>query len=191
MQPVTAMKSISYGDPSFTFHASDTYEFSLILAQSTRQNHFDGRISYDPRSISDLISLVWSLSDPSMRIPTDGTPLSRNTLLSRIFNKRLDELVKPDERPPSFALERWGLDQRAGMHALLQVVLDHLNLTPDNTLQDFYAIHNLIIQGKLQQSQAVEAYQLINSLLIYPFFWLMPTDRQPIPLCGLDSSEAI
>jgi hypothetical protein len=144
MQPVTAMKSISYGDPSFTFHASDTSDFSFILAQSTRQNHFDGRISYDPRSISDLISLVWSLSDPSMRIPTDGTPLSRNVLLSRISNKRLDELVKPDERPSRSELEKWELDHQAGMHALLEKVLDHLNLTPDNTLQDFYAIHNLI-----------------------------------------------
>jgi hypothetical protein len=191
MQPVTAMKSISYGDPPFTFQPSDTSEVSLILAQSTSQNHFDGRISYDPRSISDLISLVWSLSDPSMRIPTDGTPLSRNVLLSRISNKRLDELVKPDERPSRSELEKWELGHQAGMHALLEKVLDHLNLTPDNTLQDFYAIHNLIVQGKLQQSQAVEAYQLISSLLIYPFFWLTPTDRQPIPLCGFDSREAI
>jgi hypothetical protein len=41
-------------------------------------------------------------------------------------------------------LEKWELDHQAGMHALLEKVLDHLNLTPDNTLQDFYAIHNLI-----------------------------------------------
>jgi hypothetical protein len=79
-----------------------------------------------------------------MRIPTDGTPLSRNVLLSRISNKRLDELVKPDERPSRSELEKWELDHQAGMHALLEKVLDHLNLTPDNTLQDFYAIHNLI-----------------------------------------------
>ena len=135
-------------------------------------------VSLPGRSISDLIGLVETLLESSVDEPTEGCPMSREELLTRLLNKPLRLLVNTQKTPSDLEFQRWEANPSDGVVAFLFEVLKPLGLSPNHSLGDFYAIHNLIIQRNLHQGQAVDAYQTVQSLLIRSVFECVPAVAQ-------------
>jgi hypothetical protein len=127
------------------------------------------------RSMSDLIGLVKTLLESSVDEPTEGSPMSREVLLTRLLNKPLRLLVDTQKTPSDPEFQKWEADPRDGVVAFLFEVLKPLGLNPNHSLGDYYAIHNLIVQSKVgRDEKVIVADQAVQSLLIHTVFMCVP-----------------
>lgn len=159
---------------------SDQPNASLYHLQSAASTvHLDGRMEFESRTLEDLTRFSLSLH-PYESVDTSLAEYQQARLRRGIMNKKLSELIKPNERVPSKLSDLWGLRSTANMRDYLATVTWFLPQGPDSTLYEFLEYRDNLpsFDGVHLRPPHMACAQLMTRL-VHPFM-LIPVIDPPI-----------